>query len=286
MAKQIIKLTESELKEVLNDAVKRILIEGIEVDANGNVFMTDKHEKLVDTSVDNNPTVLTDFVPNINVWSIFKRKDDDWGDGNPLLYALKGEKGYKLQTPRKFFSRLEYIVKKFFEGNLGLDVTIAVPSKNQLNKIFAETVARNCKNPKYIDNLFIKMSTEEVGYYVRQDNSAFRNFYGRFYEQRYEELKSYFRKMPYDAFQFHKVDNMEMRKVIEHTIKLSDEYYGNYIDAINDKNILIIDDSLTLGNTIRESCKIIANAYTPQSITVLTLFSPLYDESGTTLKDK
>ena len=69
-----------------------------------------------------------------------------------------------------------------------------------------------------------------------------------------------------------------MRKVIEHTIKISDELYGKYIDAINDKNILIIDDSLTFGNTIREACKIITEAYTPRTITVLTLFSPLYKE--------
>lgn len=87
-----------------------------------------------------------------------------------------------------------------------------------------------------------------------------------------------------DTFQFHKIGDMEMRKVIEHTIKLSDEFYGKYIDAINGKNVLVIDDSLTHGNTIREACKIIANAYTPKSITVLTLFSPLYEEDGEVLK--
>lgn len=91
--------------------------------------------------------------------------------------------------------------------------------------------------------------------------------------------------MPYETFQFHKVDNIEMRKVIEHTIKLSDELHGKYIEAINDRNILIVDDSMTLGQTIKEACSIIANAYTPKSITVLTLFSPLYEEGGEKLKN-
>ena len=280
-----IKLTETELHRLVKDAAKRIIAEGIDVDEYGNVTMTDRHEKLADTSADNNPTVITNIVPNIKVWSIFKRIDDDWGDGNPLLYALKGEHGYRLTNPTKFYSRMDYVINKFFEGNNGVDVTIAVPSRNNLNKIFAEAVAKHCKNPQYIDNLFIKMSTEEVGGYIRQQGSLFQKYYKNNYKDKYNELRGYFRKMPYGTFQFHKIDDMQMRKVIEHTIKLADEYYGHYVDAINDKNILIVDDSLTLGNTIKESCKIISTAYTPKSITVLTLFSPLYNQGGETLKN-
>lgn len=286
MAKKVIKLSESELQEMVKSVVQRLLEEGIDVDANGNVFMTDKHEELVDTSVDNNPTLLTDFVPNINVWSIFKRKDDDWADGNPLLYALKGEKGYTLKNPKKFYSRLEYIVKKFFEGNSGLDVTIAVPSKSPLSSYFANIVAKSCQNPKLIDNLLVKMSTGEVEEFVRAEGSAFRKFYGRLYEQQYMNFKRYLRNMDENTFQFHKIEDMDMRKVIEHTIKLANEFYGDYVDSINDKNILIVDETLTLGNTIKESCKIIAEAYTPKSITVLTVFSPLYTDGGATLKKR
>lgn len=285
MAKKTIHITEKQLRKMIESSIQNILNEGIDVDIQRNVRMTDKHEKLVNTSVNDNPTVLTDFIPNVVVWSIFKRQDDEWGDGNPLLYALKKEKNYKLINPRKVYGRIEYIVKKFFASNNGVDVTIAVPSTNSLNKLFAETVARHCNNPQYIDNLFIKMSTQEVADCIFEKDSLFRKHYGHFFKQRYEELKTYFRKMPYDTFQFHKVDNMDMRKVIEHTIKLSDEFYGRYVEAINDRNILIIDDSLTLGQTIKEACSIITNAYTPKSITVLTLFSPLYQEGGEKLKN-
>ena len=88
-----------------------------------------------------------------------------------------------------------------------------------------------------------------------------------------------------DTFRFHLIKDMEMRKVIEHTIKISDEFYGQYVDAINEKNILIIDDSIALGSTIKQACQIITDAYTPKSISVLTLFSPLYTSSGE-LKNK
>lgn len=283
MAKKVIRLTEEELHNVVKGAVDGIL-EGINVDDNRNAIMTDKHERLVDTSAEGNPTVLTDFVPNVTVWSIFKRINDDWGDGNPLLYALKNEKGYTLKNPRVVFNRIEFIVNKFFETNGVSDITIAMPSSNPLNKTFAKIVSTHCNNPQFINNLFIKMSTEEVADFVYQENSAFRKYYGRFFKQRFNELKNYFRNMPYDSFQFHKVANMDMRKVIEHTIKLSDEFYGKYIDAINDKNILIIDDSLTLGQTIKEACSIISSAYTPKSITILTLFFPLYEAGGNELE--
>lgn len=284
MAKKRIRLTEDELMKIIKESINRLIMnEGIDVDVNRNVTMTDKHENLIDTSIENNPTVLTDFIPNVNVWSIYKRKDDEWNDANPLIHALKGEGGYKLTNTVKFKNRLEFIVKKFWEQNGGMDVTIAVPSTNDLNKYFASVVARGCNNPQYIGNLLVKMSIQEVDDLIYDKNSAFRKFYGKRFENAYAILKNYYRNMT-KGFQFHKVYDMDMRKVIEHTIKLADEFYGEYIDAINDKNVIIVDDSIALGQSIKESCKIISECYTPKSITVLTLFSPLYEAGGGALK--
>ena len=282
--KKIVRVTEEKLLEMVKQSVKEILLmEGIDVDANRNITMTDKHENLIDTSVENNPTLLTDFLPNVNVWSIFKRKDDEWNDANPLIYALKHEGGYNLTNPTKFKNRLEFIVKKFLEQNSGMDVTIAVPSTNDLNKYFAGVVARGCKNPQYIDNLLVKMSLQEVDDMITKENSAFRKYYGRQYVQKYQILQNYYRTMR-NGFQFHKVHDMDMRAVIEHTIKLDDAFYGKYVDAINGKNVIIVDDSIALGNSIKESCRIISENYTPKSITVLTLFSPLYSAETGKLK--
>ena len=48
--------------------------------------------------------------------------------------------------------------------------------------------------------------------------------------------------------------------------------------------LLIIDDSITLGNTIKEACTILTSVYTPKTINILTLFSPLYDSDGKSLE--
>lgn len=54
------------------------------------------HEDNVDTSIENNPTYDMGIVPNMIVWFIFKRKVGLKGDGNPLIYALKNERGWHL----------------------------------------------------------------------------------------------------------------------------------------------------------------------------------------------
>lgn len=275
MPKNIFIITERELCSIIEESVNVLINEGVDIDVNRNVTMTDKHENLVDTSISNNPSTSTEILPNVKVWSVFQRKQDAANsDGNPLLYALKNEKGYKLTNPMAVKNRIEYIVKKFCSSNQGIDVTIALPSTNSLNNTFASMVANNCKNPQYISNLFVKMSIEEVDDFIFEERSKFRLFYGKRFEQKYRVLQNYYKRMN-DSFQFHKVQDMEMRSVIEHTIKLADDFYGEYIDKINGKNILIIDDSITLGQTVKESCQILLNNYIPSSITILTLFSPL-----------
>lgn len=264
---------------------QHFLNEGIDVKLDRRVFVTDKHEKLVDTSVTNNPTVIKTLIPNVEVYSIFQRKEGDVGDGNPLLYALKKEKGYVLTNATKTKSRIEYIVGEFFKKHGKKDITIMIPSTNDLNSYFAKVVARHCVNPKHIDDILVKMSIEEVDDYIYNKNSEFRKHYGKKFNYFYSYFKKCCRKIDGKKFKFHCIDDMEMRSVIEHTIKLQDEYWGNYIDAFNGKDIIIVDDSITLGNTIIESCKIISECYTPKSITILTLLSPLYCENGIELVD-
>lgn len=278
--KELHKYISEELEDIKQIIEDFLISEGIEVDIDRNVTMTDSHEKLVDTSIENNPTVITSMIPNIEIYSIFKRKEEDVGDGNPLLYALKNEKGYKLTNINKVKNRIEYIVKEFFKKHGKRDITIMVPSTNKLNEYFAKVVASHCINPNYIGDIVAKMSIEEVDDSIFAEDSKFRHYYNRKFEAAYKQFKEYCRKMPGTAFRFHFIKDIQMRKVIEHTIKKNDKYWSNYIEAFNDKDLIIVDDSITLGNTIMETCKIVSECYTPKSITILTLMSPLYTENG------
>lgn len=66
-----------------------------------------------------------------------------------------------------------------------------------------------------------------------------------------------------------------MRDVLDFTLKVSEDIYAEFANKINGQNILIIDDTISRGQSIKEACRIMMESYAPKSITVLTLSSGL-----------
>lgn len=292
--KKKVKFSEEKLVSLITNILTETLEqEGIDVTANREVTMTDMHEERVNTSLVANPTCTKDIIPNIEVWSLFQRLSHDRGDGNPLLYALKNEKHYRLTNPKMVYTRIEKLVEKFITKHNSINTTIAVPSTNRLNKYLIGLIKSKNKGIMVIDNLLVKMTIEEVDDYVFDENSTFRKVYGKDFEQKYEIFQHYCSRMPYrdkngkekNDFRLHLIEDMEMRQIINNTIKINNQFYGSYLSAINNKDILIIDDSITTGQSIKEATKIIADCYEPKSITILTLMSPLYTNDGSNLKN-
>ena len=56
---------------------------------------------------------------------------------------------------------------------------------------------------------------------------------------------------------------------------LSPDRYAKDSKIINGQDILIIDDTISRGQSIKEACQIMLESYAPKSITVLTLLSKL-----------
>ena len=50
----------------------------------------------------------------------------------------------------------------------------------------------------------------------------------------------------------------------------------SYADLINNKNILLVDDIISHGSSIRESIRTLKDQYEPKKIDVLTLLSKRY----------
>ena len=280
-------ISEQELISLIKNAIlENIEKEGIDVNPQRQVTLTDKHENLVNTSLVNNPTCTKDVIPSIEVWSLFQRKSGGMSDSNPMLYVLKKEKGYTLTNPKIVYKRIEDLCEQFIQNHPNMSATLAIPSTNQLNKYLLNTFKKKSQNTMIIDNLLVKLSVQEVDDYIFKEDSMFRKQYGAQYEQAYEMFVNYCSKMKDGIFRIHLIEDMKMRKVIDHTIKIADQFYGKYLSAINGKDILIMDDSITTGQSLREVYQIIADCYEPKSITILTLMSPLYTEDGEHLKNK
>ena len=274
-----------ELKKVLS-LIERIehkqLFEGIDFDNETlSVSYNPSHEENVDTSIENNPSKDDTIVPDVSVWSIFKRKKGLRGDGNPLIYALKGENGwhFRSEEDKNAIERQFDIIAEKFSTIHPIGVTIIMPSGSELNEHIAGIVMSKSKNAEVINGVICKLTTEEVDRIVLEDmNSTFRKHYGEKFNAAYQTLCGYLDEMDEKrngAFSRHLVLDKEMRNVLDVTLKLSTDRFAEFANKINGQDILIVDDTISRGQTIKEACNIMMESYAPKSITVLTLLSKL-----------
>ena len=77
------------------------------------------------------------------------------------------------------------------------------------------------------------------------------------------------------SFTRHMVKDPEMRDILDVTLKVSTDRMAQFANKINGQDILIIDDTISRGQTIKEVCNIMQQSYAPKSITILTLLSKL-----------
>lgn len=273
------------IKQLVNEAVAQaidsVINEGIDFDPQTKtVSYNPSHEENVDTSIEHNPTIDGDIAPNVQVWSIFKRKRGLRGDGNPLVYALKGEGGWTFrdESDRTAIEQQFDAIATKFATMYPIGVTILMPSGNELNTHIADVVMSKSKNAELIEGVICKLTTEEVDEIVLNFNSKFREFYKDEFNSKYYELGRYLDLMDKERngyFSRHLIKNNQMRDVLDSTLKLSNDRFAEFANKINGQDILIIDDTISRGQSIKEACHIMTESYAPKSITVLTLLSKL-----------
>ncbi len=268
------------IKDAVGRAVNAVLNEGIDFDYDKmTVSYNPSHEENVDTSLINNPTKDKGIIPGIPVWSIFKRKRGMYGDGNPLVYALKGE-GWTFRSEKDRLAiekQFNDIATKFAQI-YPIGVTIVIPSGNKLNYHIAKVIMSKSKNAELLEGAICKLTTEEVNDIVLAKNSYFRQVYRNNFNAAYRQLCIYFEEMDEKrggTFSRHLIKDKNMRNVLLNTLKISPDRYAKDSKIINGQDILIIDDTISRGQTIKEACQIMLESYAPKSITVLSLMSRL-----------
>lgn len=278
-------MNNSRMDKIVNEAVAQsidsVINEGIDFDPHTKtVSYNPSHEENVDTSIEHNPTMDGDIVPNVQVWSIFKRKRGLRGDGNPLFYALKGEGGWTFrdESDRNAIEKQFDAIATKFATMYPVGLTILMPSGSELNMHIADVVMSKSRNAELIKGVICKLTTEEVDDIVLDFNSKFREFYKDEFNSKYYELGRYLDLMDKERngyFSRHLIKNNQMRDVLDSTLKLSDDRFAEFANKINDQDVLIIDDTISRGQSIKEACQIMLESYAPKSITVLTLLSKL-----------
>mgnify|MGYP002577734049 FL=1 len=277
--------TDKNFNQIMNENVEKEMDipfnEGIDFDPDTKtVAYNSSHENYVDISIDNNPTVDGEIVPGVQVWSIFKRKKGETRDnGNPLVCALNGE-GWTFRSEEDRLDiekQINDIATKFAQI-YPIGVTIIIPSGNELNYHIAEVVMSKSKNAELLEGAICKLTTEEVNDIVLAKKSFFRQIYKDNFNAAYKQLCVYFEEMDEKrdgTFSRHFIQDSKMRNVLLNTLKVSPDRYAKDSKIINGQDILIIDDTISRGQSIKEACLIMMESYAPKSITVLTLSSGL-----------
>ena len=240
---------------IKNAIVEKILNEGIDFDPETKtVSYNPSHEDNVDTSLENNPTSDGEIVPGVQVWTFRSEKDREAIEKQFDAIATKFAKMYPV------------------------GVTILMPSGNELNNHIADVILSKSKNAELINGVICKLTTEEVDEIVLDFKSKFREHYKKEFNTKYYELGTYLDLMDKERngyFSRHLIKNKEMRDVLDFTFKVSEDRFAEFANKINGQNILIIDDTISRGQSIKEACKIMMESYAPKSITVLTLLSKI-----------
>jgi hypothetical protein len=238
--------------------------EGIDIDyKNKKVKINLEHENGIDTSILNNH--LYNKVNNYDVISIFTRKKYQRSDGNPLLYSLKCLNGWSIDK-YDISLLLKQFIKICDKIDPVYDTIIKIPSGNELNNIFMDRINNIIKCENKISNLLTKLEADMVwmdGVDFKSMNSI-----------EIEDLESDFMKMS-EFFSFKSV-RPNLRKYIKKIY--DDNWIGvelDVADKINNKNILILDDTISSGQTISLFTERIMDIYEPKKVTIITLFSKL-----------
>ena len=161
------------------------------------------------------------------------------------------------------------------------DTIIVLPSTNPLNMKFAEMIVKNSPESELICDVLMKITVDRLLEYVYEPDSEFRKYYKDEFKNKYMELDNYIQsnvrvnRLNSDTIPFkrHWIADQTMRNVIDRSMMLNDV---SYADLINNKTVLLVDDIISHGNSIRESIRVLKEQYEPKKIDVLTLLSKRY----------
>ena len=266
-------LKESFEKSYTND-LDNYIVEGLNIDVdNKTVSLTDVHNSGIDFSLVNNP--VYDKHNGYNVISIFKRTsltdiNNTQRDGNPFIYALNKKNGWKFNITseeiNKYIRRFLNVCKKI---NNKYDTIIITPSASELNEKFMKAISRQVDANNIINEYFIKLSKEEIIDDDLIDIERIRKDYGNSFNKVMSEIHRSFRRMKGETFEA-KYVKKEYLKYIKYIETNGDDDIRKYID---DKDILLLDDTISSGETVSQCINGILSNFMPKSITIITLLS-------------
>ena len=264
--------------EILDE---NFLVEGLEIDWTRKTVKINSSEKGIDFRDSINPQYYR--YNGMDVVSIFKRTKlgvDRFGkdvDGNPFIKAIKHKDGWSLNITQK---DIDYITTNFLsivsKIKPNYDSIVMVPSHHKINNEFMEAIQSKLNCEYFVKDLFRKAYAEEAWDSI--DWNEIKKYATEkhvLYDEIVDELESDFSKMKTERFEA-KYVKKEYLKFIKTIVCLSNKIsYEKCIEMFANKSVLILDDTISTGQTVSNTSNIIKRMYGPKSVTIITLLSRL-----------
>ena len=240
---------------------------GIDVN-NKEVTFSNLHQKLVNTTITSNPTHIT--LHNIQIYSIFRRikSTDSNNDGNPLIYALKGLKGYTISKKEliKFVNHFDKILDKFLSDK-NYDLIIAIPSKYKIPNIIAKRINKKLPQSMLHINFFEKCTINDI--LNSFDLNIVISKHTSIVKREISILQASTNKNAY--FTMKNVTDAKIRHYFK-PLKI-----GHDIEISENTKILLIDDLLSTGSSLNCAKEILLNKNKNLKIDGLCLLSSIFN---------
>lgn len=215
---------------------------GLDISSENKITLSDSHQKRVNTSLDDNPSnSKLNELQLIHLLKRIKSNDDD-GDGNPLIYALKNMKGYSItaEETEKVFTIAQAILEKSVD-RLDADYILPLPSNNNVCMKVAKLVS-SVLNIDLIICDFIQKKTvgkmlEEYGTELPVDLD------GSILKTYKSQLKSWRKMTPGQTVSMKDI-NVKIRKLFSPL-----EFTGD-IPNLSGHRVILVDDLMSSGSSL------------------------------------
>jgi len=273
-----------ELREVykaLSEGVVPLypMSEGINISKDGEgrkvVRLTDDHDRGVRMGDRDMKTMfhIGKFDRDIELYSVFLRNSQMETDGNPLIYALKNENGWYIsdEDRREVIQRVTSHIEEM-KGKA--DVIVMMPSSNKLNREIAEAVAKVLDIPILKDKFFMKFTKDSFFTTMPFDEKELKRDGidpGWFLNKCLE----WERKSDTDFFRYHDIPPKYRKYITKQPFYFFEEDMVEIAPMLNGKRVMVIDDTVTTGMSLKEACEVIVGTFDIRKLMYVTLMSPL-----------
>lgn len=276
--KEKVLITETQLVKLISDAVWQILSEGISMNRVGkdNIVTFDNSDKGIQDGPIKGQLILPNSQIPITTYSMFKRVNNLAGisDGNPLLQH------WLQNNLEDFWKRFGELLSLFLKDHQNERI-IMIPSNHSVNNKFKERIEQLAPNTMIYTGVLTKLTVDEIIYMIEDSSSYFRQYWikqnanlNEIYEKTYHYLNR-MKEKNNGIFSYSMIPDMSIRKSIVNSLKVGD--VGDiYHSEFNGKDILLLDDSISVGQTAESAINALKTCYQPHSISLITIFSELY----------